>query len=600
LRLVLLKEIPEDAELRRQWHALVLREERPQVFYTYEWALAVYRAYHASLRPLLFLAYDAQNSLCGVGALAIDPSSQRVSFLGATTGDYCDFLGTADEKPALVAAVLAELRKQGLGEVTLTNLPADSSTVAALRRASAENGYWFFARTAYVCAQVSLRRLERTNDGKRVAPGQKRVRRFAKAMGPEAPVRLDHSRSWDALAPILPQFIQAHVGRFLEIGRVSNLANERRQAFLVELAKLLSTPGWLVLSRMRAGERVVAWHYGFQFHGSWFWYQPTFDSSVEKHWPGFCLLTQVIQEATDDPTMTTLDLGLGSEAYKAKFANESRETLHFALHRSVLKHLGTVLRYRTAEAVRSHPTAEKVVGWLRTRLQALRSRLKKQGMRQTVVWAARRLLGLLWERQEVIFYEWEGYEPKFANVSTAPNVKLRPLDLNKLAAAAMEYEDDEATLVYLLRSTQRLRRGGAEGFVLSREEEEGRILHFAWTAAFDGFFLAELKDQVEAPTTDCVLIFDCWTPAAAAGRGYYAQAVELVADLVKRRGQRPWIFSAAGNVASIRGLEKTGFQRRYSLVRQRLLGWQWIKGQTPKSQRVAQDPIAAESEDSAA
>ena len=72
LRLVLLKEIPEDASLRRQWNFLVERMEQPQVFYTDEWALAVQRAYHAALRPLLFLAYDEQEALTGVAALATD------------------------------------------------------------------------------------------------------------------------------------------------------------------------------------------------------------------------------------------------------------------------------------------------------------------------------------------------------------------------------------------------------------------------------------------------------------------------------------------------------------------------------------------------
>ena len=96
------------------------------------------------------------------------------------------------------------------------------------------------------------------------------------------------------------------------------------------------------------------------------------------------------------------------------------------------------------------------------------------------------------------------------------------------------------------------------------------------------------------------MLFDCWTPAAALGHGYYAQTVELIAERVRERGQQPWIFSAGGNVASVRGLEKTGFQRRYSLVRQRLLGWQRVKGETPKSDRTAADEIAAGSEDSAA
>ncbi len=49
LRIVMHREIPDDPTLRRQWNELLGQMEQPQVFYTYEWALAVDRAYHESL-----------------------------------------------------------------------------------------------------------------------------------------------------------------------------------------------------------------------------------------------------------------------------------------------------------------------------------------------------------------------------------------------------------------------------------------------------------------------------------------------------------------------------------------------------------------------
>jgi len=50
---------------------------------------------------------------------------------------------------------------------------------------------------------------------------------------------------------------------------------------------------------------------------------------------------------------------------------------------------------------------------------------------------------------------------------------------------------------------------------------------------------------------------------------------------MQKNGKKPWIFGAASNVASTRGLEKAGFQQRYSLLRQRALWWQRIKGKAP-------------------
>jgi hypothetical protein len=195
VRLILLKQIPEDAELRQQWNALVKSLDRPQVFYTYEWALAVQRAYYATLHTLLFLAYDEQESLRGIAALAGDDAG-RVTFLCATTGDYCDFLAEPAQKPGFVISVLEELKRQEIKSITLTNLPADSDSVAALRLASQQTGFHSFSRTAYVCAQVCLATLpRRPAENKPVLPRKKMLRRFLNAMGREQPVRLEHART---------------------------------------------------------------------------------------------------------------------------------------------------------------------------------------------------------------------------------------------------------------------------------------------------------------------------------------------------------------------------------------------------------------------
>lgn len=592
MRLVLLKEIPEDADLRRQWNALALSAEQPQVFFTYEWALAVYRAYNATLRPLLFLGYDG-DELRAVSALAADPSGQRATFLCATTGDYCDFLSSAEHREEFVVSVLAELRKQAIGEIVFANLPSDSRTVTVLRKGSGSSGFHVFARTGYICAQVSLSALERRGDAKPVLPRKKMLRRFLNAMGREAPVRLDHARSLDAIKATLPEFIQAHVARFLVSGRISNAARPERREFLAELAKLLSEPEWVVLTRMMSGSKVFAWNYGFQFQETWFWYQPTFVNDLEKYSPGFCLLAKLIEEAADDSTVKTVDLGLGAEEYKDRFANQTREILYVTAHASAARHYREILRYQFAQIVGASPRMEAAARGARRGWRRLQERLTKDGASATFSWLARRARELLWLKCEVFFYEWCATASPRSNALT-----LRPLDLSALADATSQCIDDEATLGYLLRAAQRVQEGSAEGFGLA--DANGQFLHFAWTTRFNRFFLSELRAKVESPSPDSVMLFDCWTPAAALGHGYYAQTVELIAQQVQEKGGHPWIFSAAGNTASIRGLEKTGFQRRYALVRERLLGWNRVRGEIPKSLMQSSGKIAAAAEDSAA
>jgi hypothetical protein len=106
-------------------------------------------------------------------------------------------------------------------------------------------------------------------------------------------------------------------------------------------------------------------------------------------------------------------------------------------------------------------------------------------------------------------------------------------------------------------------------------------------------FLSELNAKVDAPSADCVMLFDFWTPASASGHRSFEQIVSLVARLMRQRGKRPWIFSAESNAPSVRDLEKAGFQMRYSLARQRTLGWQKINGKAPRLDEALAEEVPA-------
>lgn len=578
----MLREIPEAASLRQQWNALLSRVEQPQVFYSYEWAVAVSHAYHATLFPWLFLAYDEQGSLSGVVALAADAAGKQVSFLCATTGDYCDFLSAVEHRPVLVRAVLSELKKQGIEHLILTNLPADSATVPALREAAREPKYLCHLRTAYVCAQVALDALERRGDHNPVLPRKKMLRRFLNAMGREHPVRLDHSRSWSAIEAVLPEFIQSHVARFLVTGRISNMARPERRVFLAEVAKLLSESGSVLLTRMMSGDRVFAWNYGFQFQGTWFWYQPTFDSDLEKYSPGFCLLAKVIEEAADNPALQIVDLGLGAEDYKERFANRNRETVYVSLQTSVLGHFREIVRDRASATVRASPEVELAV---RAALDWMQ-RVQKRGATATIRGAIRRLRSLLWSSTETCFYEWQG-----AAGTRIGEVRIQPMELHHLATAVVKYVDDEETMAYLLQSARRLRSKEGEGFVLL--DSMGAPLHFAWVSGFEGTFISELTANAGGSSPEDVLLSDCWTPVAVRGRGYCGQALELIAEELKISGKRSWTFSRAENGHWVRALAQTGFRQRYSLVRHCKLGKQTLTCRSHGAQESPAEEVSA-------
>lgn len=569
MRLAVFKDIPEDPELREQWNALVLAMDQSQVFYTYEWALAVCRAYRETLPPHLFLGYSPENKLCGVAALSVDLAGKRASFLCATTGDYCDFISAAEDRCEFVKAVVSELHRLNVTDITLANLPADSPSVEALRLLRKGAAYYQFQRTGYICAQVSLAALERDKRGVLVLPRRKMLRRSLKAMARENPLEVEHLRSRDRLEAVLPNFMQAHVARFLYTGRISNIAHPARRRFLSELAALLSERGWVVLTRMMAADKALAWNYGFRFQHTWFWYQPTFENELEKYSPGFCLLAQIVEQAVEDPEIQTVDLGLGAEGYKDQFVNHTREILYTKLSKSWTRHIKEIVRYRAAERISRAEYVEKKLRSLRSWLQRFGQRLKRQGIASTLRFLAGRVRDFIWSASEVTFYEL----PFGAGKSYPAGFEVRDLNWDELAKSAIQYSEDAASLEYLLRSASRLRHSDASGYVLVGAE--GQPLHFAWSTAFDAFFLAELSHRVDGPAPDCSMIFDCWTPPAARGHGYYSMAISAIAQKIQEQGRRAWIFSALANVASVHGVEQAGFRKMFTFTRNRLLGLQW-------------------------
>jgi len=556
--------------------------DRPEVFYTYEWAIAVQRAYGASLTPLVFLGYEG-DSLVGVAALARKKSGEAV-FLTADTGDYCDFLSEPEIRPEFVGTVFSALRDASIEKVVLTNLPADSVTAAALFAVS-KALYHLHSRRAYSCAQVVMGDGNARAMFKQSVQAKKRLRRNMRELNKRGPVTLQHDVNWHQIEPLLQSFARAHVARFLETGRISSLIREERRVFLAELARELSLSGWVVLSRLLVADVTAAWNYGFRFGGSWFWYQPTVNALYGDFSPGYCLLSKIVEVACDSPQFSVVDLGLGAEGYKERFATAARRTIYCELNRSILFHLRAVMRHRVASLATASSRVEK---WLRSaisRASELKGRLDDEGWGDLLARFARAVRHSVFSQETVLFFEWPAGEQGRADLGT----RLCPLDSEILGTAAIRYSDDPAALQYLMRSAQRLLSGQGLGFALVTAED--MPVHFCWAKDFEGFRVAELDRSLQAPCKDAVMIFDCFTPGAARGNGFFSNAITVLAQQLRSHDKVPWIFGASTNGASVRGIKKTSFAYQFSLGRKRILFFSRAQDSIPVSS--ATEPASA-------
>jgi len=371
MRIVLLREIPEEPSLLRYWNELVLQTERPEVFYTPQWALAIQSAFKSAFKPppkpLLFLGYHA-DELVAVACLSCDLGEQNVTFLAGSTADYCDFLSRPQRRVEFVEAVLAELHRLGVSNLVLANLPADSGTPDALRNSAKKYGFHVYVRAAYLCPRVEMGSAAQRQAVKATVTRKRQLRKCLRALEKRGAVTATYLRTWPQIRAALPGFVAAHVARFQVLGGVSFLCAPERRFLLEELARRFADTGVVTLTRLMVGDRPVAWSYGFQFHGSWVLYQTTFDIGCEEDSPGYCLLGKILIAACEANTLGVVDLGLGSEEYKRWFANSSRETVHATITTSAVRHLGVIARYRVASEVKKFPRLEGTIRNARTRL----------------------------------------------------------------------------------------------------------------------------------------------------------------------------------------------------------------------------------------
>jgi CelD/BcsL family acetyltransferase involved in cellulose biosynthesis len=570
VQVTVLKEIPEDPDLSEAWNSLVLAMDNPEVFFTYQWALAASRGFQQRLSPLLFLMYDA-GQLAGVVALAIDRNAPRAAFfLTSSTADYCDIVSTPANRKAVLLALLQEIQKLGLSDLVFANVPSNSATLQELPSIAGSRNFYVTSRTAYNCGVIQLGGEEQRETLLRTLATRGREKRALKKLTTLGAVKVIHLTEPEQIGESLESIVSAQISRFLASNRVSPLVGPERRTFLHQLSDLLSHSGWLKISQLEIDGHAVAWNYGFRFGGSWFWYLPTFQMEYEHVSPGSCLLRLMVEEGARDASLQWLDLGLGDEAYKERFANNTRQTRYVHLSRGFQRHLASMARQTLTRAADRFPQVGNKLREARTFCQVALSRVHETGALATARYTIQRAVRPLASKDEVLLFEAPDLSQPDLQRTEDQAIQLLPLTREHLVAASISNAGDTHTLRYLMRCANRLTNPDASGFLL--QDEAGRPIHFLWITAYAGFSLAEIGHKIEPSSPAAAMIFDCWTPESDRGRGHYTTAIRQAAINLRHENKPGWIFSGASNPSSLRGILKAGFAYRYSLIRRRRFG----------------------------
>jgi CelD/BcsL family acetyltransferase involved in cellulose biosynthesis len=312
----------------QSWNALASRGTNT-VFQTYQWQQSWLSAYGHNVEPM-FVVVGSGGAVDGVAPLVVEhtPQGRIARFIGDGRSDYCDVL--SGNQPGVVAAMIGRLRETRQWDVLdLKNVPGDSATVEFIHRSSRNAGLRVIVRDQFVCPTLLVRGHESAVEAIVNKASLRRRRTRLQRLGRLA------CRDLTAAAEVLPLldlFFDQHVQRWTATDTPSLFLEEANRAFYRDLTARLDNTTWLMFSLVELDDAPIAIHYGFDFNDTLTWYKPSFDPAFATCSPGLVLVQHLIERAVTHDRRE-FDFTVGREAFKLRFTNFARKTVHVQVFR---------------------------------------------------------------------------------------------------------------------------------------------------------------------------------------------------------------------------------------------------------------------------
>lgn len=296
-----------------RWEALLRTGDTDTVFLTWHWQRAWWESFGRG--KLLLIAAEREGSLVALAPLFADAG--MVFFVGSGGSDYLDFIGDTSDPDVLDAMLsAAQAHTPDFVGFRFYHVLDASRTGDYLQQAAIRLGLRCFDEGDLPAPAMDLSGCRQTA---MAATEKKSLVRHEKRFLREGPLTVDHLSCGADILPYLERFFAQHIDRWAETPYPSLFLDPAQRAFYACLTRTAACTGWLRFTIVQWHARIVAFHFGFCYQGSYLWYKPTFDIHLASRSPGEVLLRQLLLSAIDEEAHT-FDFGLGDEAFKSRFA----------------------------------------------------------------------------------------------------------------------------------------------------------------------------------------------------------------------------------------------------------------------------------------
>ncbi len=306
------------------------QDRTPSVFQSFEFNQAWVETY-APKSELIVLGVLDNGQLIGIAPLILCDKKlpfpgKALRFIGGANfaSDFCAFILHADRSKAdracqAIANWIAA--NQNLwDELDFVNMLENSQETLALEAAFEATRIKHVKRPLYEAPTILLGDPERD----KLLVNKKSLKRHFNWFKNQGTLEFKHLENASDIEASLAEFFGQHVKRRSSAETASLFLNPENQRFYRRLVELASPLGWIRFFRVTSKGVAIAYHFGFEHGGRYYWYKPSFNVNYLKKSPGEVLLKTLL-EYSIDKKLREFDFTAGGEAFKYRFANHSRK-----------------------------------------------------------------------------------------------------------------------------------------------------------------------------------------------------------------------------------------------------------------------------------
>ena len=274
------------------WDDLLGRSSCASIFQTHWWLTAWWETFKRPSWELRLIGSLVDDRLMAIVPMYLDRDRRRAFFVGLPHGDYATVIADRTN-PEAAAGVIRELLRWSRSGVIieLAQLPGR----AELRRQILELAGNRFAIARYqdlVCPYFPI--TEETVDAVRQ---KKSARRHAAALRRLGDLAVHHLLTTADIVPWLEAFFEQHVERWSSTPFPSLFVDASDREFYSRLARSPEAEGRIIFTVILLNGEPAAFHFGFGFAETYYWYKPAFDPKLARSSPGEFLLSELVTMA---------------------------------------------------------------------------------------------------------------------------------------------------------------------------------------------------------------------------------------------------------------------------------------------------------------